>query len=86
MPLGCSPLLPVDTVNPVQTLKVDEVTKEFLSGALGAEVSSFESRVCAEGQVAMTVVAHSIVYANAAAGLSSRFADVSSILPWRGDG
>ena len=44
------------------------MTKEFLSGALGAEVTAFESRVCAEGQVAMTVVAHSIVYADGAAG------------------
>ena len=45
--------------------KPDGVTKEFLSGAIGTEVTGFESRVCAEGQVAMTVVCYNIQYADA---------------------
>jgi hypothetical protein len=36
----------------------------WLSAALDAEVESFETRVCSEGQVAITVVLHDIVYAN----------------------
>lgn len=37
---------------------------DWLSAALAAEVTSFESRVCSEGQVAITVVLHDIVYAS----------------------
>lgn len=48
----------------------EKISKEWLSAALNAEVTSFSTRICSEGQVAITVVLHDIVYA--AAGRDDR--------------
>lgn len=42
----------------------ESIEAEWLSAALNAEVVSFETRVCSEGQVAITVVLYDIVYAS----------------------
>ena len=41
----------------------EKISTEWLSHAVHAEVTGFKTRVCSEGQVAITVVLHDIEYA-----------------------